>query len=917
MELAKGLELLKQGIDQHLQAETNAFRETFHSVYNNVEEFISKSCGLYSPLNTISEERKLTREYEPEGFTYGYEVISHELSENKIYFPLLYPYHEYSATAIEENSDCAHLLFNFALRSIVSFPMGDANVYMVDSNVGGDFNLMSKISTKLDEADADKPYFHYITKDEERGKLLSDLTSIMDNNIRNYVTKHPDLRSYNKDNANMHVPYHFVFIKDISATFFEKGHIDLLARLISSDNAKKAGIYVFYSFDKEKMNDAAESYYANTIKAINNLISLSHILSQPARCYADAEFVLEPKATQNIADMAVRFVETHKPPVTVMSFKDDIQKMLEKGSLWNPPFKRQSSHLPFIVGFQNAVTPKEIDVQFKALSPHIFIGGKTGSGKSVLLHNFIVNGSLRYSPEQLQFYLVDMKGGVSFVPYKRLPHVVALSASSSRHYAMSLLDMFSEEHNRRLSLFKQAGAVSLDGYNETAVKEGKKQLPFLFGIIDEFQGLFDVNDEISRKAEMRIREIHKLSRATGIFLALCTQQAPGNVDRSQVGIKMALVCNPNDSVTLIGNPAASRLRGIGRAIVNLNPTGEEQFNQEFQVAFIHEQKELPEYIEKIREIYLKQNNGVDPLSHLVYDDNDRRALLPGWILDKMMSVEEDREPYIYIGIPGFFRKEHVKFMFHRDSQSNVAIVGNDRIAALRLIGSIVIQFVEIYKKCGAKVYISDLQKGTNSTYGKLGFLGDKENVVHSVTSDLRDTIGEVHRLLCERKENPSQKNSEPEILYALLDIKPDKYFSGSGIKSFNFGEPIEKTPLDMLKELIDEGPDHGIHVLVYSYNYANLEALINNFNNALLSKMEIKIGLRGGNAAKLLRFYGSGEIVEHAGKGIILMPEDMGLQYKEEDSFGDPFLVYDYSDEERLVGSAWETLFNNLKDEED
>ena len=103
---------------------------------------------------------------------------------------------------------------------------------MIDSNVSGDFNLLSPICTELGDADSEKNMFHYITTDEDANKMLQELTEVMDRNIRNHVSKYPDLCSYNKDNPNIYEPYHFVFIKDITETLRDKRQIDKLTRLL-------------------------------------------------------------------------------------------------------------------------------------------------------------------------------------------------------------------------------------------------------------------------------------------------------------------------------------------------------------------------------------------------------------------------------------------------------------------------------------------------------------------------------------------------------------------------------------------------------------------------------------------------------------------------------------------------------------
>ena len=53
----------------------------------------------------------------------------------------------------------------------------------------------------------------------------------------------------------------------------------------------------------------------------------------------------------------------------------------------------------------------------KGTSQHVLIAGKTGSGKSTLLHALITNAALRYSPDELELYLIDFKKGVEFKVY--------------------------------------------------------------------------------------------------------------------------------------------------------------------------------------------------------------------------------------------------------------------------------------------------------------------------------------------------------------------------------------------------------------------------------------------------------------------------------------------------------------------
>ena len=70
----------------------------------------------------------------------------------------------------------------------------------------------------------------------------------------------------------------------------------------------------------------------------------------------------------------------------------------------------------------------------RGTAQHVLVAGKTGSGKSNLMHAIITNAALWYSPDQVELYLVDFKKGVEFKPYAEhhLPHAKVIAVESER-----------------------------------------------------------------------------------------------------------------------------------------------------------------------------------------------------------------------------------------------------------------------------------------------------------------------------------------------------------------------------------------------------------------------------------------------------------------------------------------------------
>ena len=77
-------------------------------------------------------------------------------------------------------------------------------------------------------------------------------------------------------------------------------------------------------------------------------------------------------------------------------------------------------------------------------------------GKSNLLHVLIHQLALRYSPEELELYLLDFKE-VEFNVYltERLPHARVIASRADREFGLSVLRRFREEIGRRQRLLNE------------------------------------------------------------------------------------------------------------------------------------------------------------------------------------------------------------------------------------------------------------------------------------------------------------------------------------------------------------------------------------------------------------------------------------------------------------------------------
>src|SRR5205085_9637550 len=132
---------------------------------------------------------------------------------------------------------------------------------------------------------------------------------------------------------------------------------------------------------------------------------------------------------------------------------------------------------------------------------HVLVAGKTGSGKSTLMHALITNLSLIYSPDEVELYLIDFKKGVEFKTYaaEELPHARVVAIESEREFGLSVLQRLDAELRLRGEKFRDAGAQDLRNYRQA---NSGQVLPRILLIVDEFQEFFVEDDKLAQDAAL-------------------------------------------------------------------------------------------------------------------------------------------------------------------------------------------------------------------------------------------------------------------------------------------------------------------------------------------------------------------------------------------------------------------------------
>ncbi len=762
----------------------------------------------------------------------------------EIVIPAFLPIARSNATAFlidNNNEDIIKNTFQlFALRLMLSLPLQLCKFHFIDAHsFGRKFNLINRLSHKI-VGDA---IIDDITK--VNGLVIELEQAVRDAN-RNSLTTYSWLDEYNKNAGQLAVPYKFVFISNFPVGFSQEA-TERLFNLINNQNASRAGIFIFYSIDKNihlpYKFDFSRFTNISTFLYPNNDLDYEIENTLFDKQFNDTfNISLTKKLPENIETLISAINDkANNIKHQIVSLDKEMKKKQDNNLYW-----KESSSKGFRVpiGFSSPTEKVYFEFGGKTNDYFAMIGGRPGYGKTVLLHNIICNGSVLYSPEEIQFYLIDCTNGTGFKPYDKLPHAKFVSITSEREYTVSAFSNLLDEMNYRAELFKQASEEKnvpiqkIEEYRELT----KTILPRIIVIVDEFQVLMETEDKISRLAKRHLQKLIQEGRKYGINIILCTQSFSRiDFNTDLITLRIAFNLLEFDSMKVLRNESAVKLIKKGEAILN-NQSGNLNYNIKFQGAFTNSMIDYVEFANsKIKELKDFEEDRFVFDGRINADMATNKELLP--LLNNTAQIN-DISTKIYIGVPQFIRNEHIYFKIRRNQNSNLLMVGNDIKSALDLILLTNFQLLKQSRET-SKFYIADFFSSDNSYANHLSkFQNSYDNLYFIKAREISATVDEFEVELNTRIENDRNgiKNEERgRFVLSLLYIQNSK-----GLKKDGFNQsPITKK----LIRLIKEGPDLGIHILIHSYTYKGLLDII---DQSIFNEFENRVALYEGGSLSIL-----------------------------------------------------------------
>lgn len=673
------------------------------------------------------------------------------------------------------------------------------------------------------------------TDGEAIDKRLGDLADHMETVIQKYLRNEFDnINAYNEQAGELAEPYRFLVVADFPVGWSTEAQKKLTSILSAG---ARCGVHVLMARDSRVQ---VERRLMEDVRAGTSVVSMVPPKGTPATeaaafppQWADAVFgkfplTLDGEPGDAALTALCRAVGegARKANRVQVDFRCTLPAESER---WTGS---TAGEFKVPLGRSGATRLQHLKLG-KGVSQHGLIAGKTGSGKSTLLHVMVTAGAMWYTPDEVEFYLIDFKKGVEFKAYVdgRLPHCKAVAVESDREFGVSVLQRIDAELSRRGELFRQVGVQDLSGYRATP---NAVPLPRTLLVIDEFQEFFSEDDKLAQEASGLLDRLVRQGRAFGMHALLGSQTIGGSAGLpratlGQMAVRVALQCSEADSTMILGdaNTAARLLTRPGEAIYN-DSGGLPEANSPFQVAWLPDEQrdrlladvstEAQRRGWRFDAVVFEGNKPVDPETHIgLISHLTAPPATPQAILGEPVAI-----------------KPATRVLFRRQPGSNMLLIGQQEEAAMATLQAA----LACLARPGSKLIVLEGTAADSPLRGCLSALPKLMGRFAPPPADMLETvdyrdvdaaIGRVYDQLQSRLADPDAGVSAGPIfvvIYALQRYRSLRK-SGDDYSSFSMSdEPKKLSPDKQLAEIIREGPAVGIHILAWADTLVAVERVV-------------------------------------------------------------------------------------------
>lgn len=653
---------------------------------------------------------------------------------------------------------------------------------------------------------------------------LADLAEHMENVIQKYLrNEFKDIAEYNRSAGEVAEPFRFLVIANFPAGFNES----TIRRLFSiASSGPRCGVYVLMTIDSRLPLPAGIEF--SELHGLGaHLMWKGDAFAWKHPSFGHWPLAIDSPPADDVATRALNAVGAIAKEAKKVQVPFEVIAPRES-DYWAADTR---SNVVVPLGRTGANKLQALRLG-EGTSQHVLIAGKTGSGKSTLLHALIVNAALRYSPDQLQVYLIDFKKGVEFKSYAAhgLPHAAVVAIESEREFGLSVLQRLDDELRRRGDAFRAANVQDLAGFRSARPGE---PTPRLLLIVDEFQEFFIEDDKLAQDASLYLDRLVRQGRAFGIHVHLGSQTLGGaySLARSTLGqmaIRIALQCSESDAHLILSedNTAARLLSRPGEAIYN-DANGMIEGNNFFQVVWLPDENK-DRYLEKIAAIG-RDRGYRRPEPTIVFEGNIPAVLSRNHLLGRLLEADDwpprSRSVSAWLG-EAIAIKDPTAAIFRPQASANLLLVGQADESALAVLACALFSLAaQVPPRDGPTFVLLDGTPVDSPLAGYIGNLADAfpQRVRSGGWRDVPKLIGLVSEEVARRLAEPDAEH--PPLFLAIYGIQNLRDLRKAEDDYSFSSRSDEETPPKQLANILREGSGVGVHVLAWCDS-------LNNFHRA-------------------------------------------------------------------------------------
>jgi hypothetical protein len=763
------------------------------------------------------------------------------------------------------------------MRLLGAFPAGKLNLTVFDP-----LGLGDSVAPFLALADHNKDFIggKIWSSAADLSKQLSELTAHIEHVITRYLRgDYSTIAEYNKAAGEVAENYRVLVVFDFPAQFTEETQFEL-QRIM--ENGPRCGVFtVVVSNSGIKANYGVSDATLPALRLMNDegfhgyggengqapllrfdADPISVLGQEQGQQLIDAVVDRVGREGKTASDVSVTLQKTHQlfSAAVVSEVRNDIPASSSavdtaNAATWWKNSTRDACISPIGPSSAREVALVRFDSNSMAGG---FLIGRMGSGKSTLLHTYLAGLTMMYSPEELQLYLLDFKEGVEFAAYAQmqLPHAVCVAIESEREFGLSVLESVVEEMQRRGKLFRATGGQQTTFANMR--DHGGEKLPRIVLVFDEFHVLFSQDDKIGTRSAELMETIIRQGRGFGVHVLLASQTLSGmtafprqKIDLLPVRVLLGSTREDADMVLGEANQGWKLISKPGEGVLN-TMGGAVEANTVFLGAFEDDSDRITR-LQRLRDKALSEGHIRRPIVFEGFKAAELETESP----QDFKAHVRPASPYVLPVRAGraLTLSGPANFTQRREGGANVLLVARDThnspfgIISAGLLSILsgsatarvhLVNFLSIDEEIEARL-------SPHLDTGRLELLRIRklEEVLQALLSETRRRIEE------------DDDRAEPRVLclYGLhraRDLTSDAYYTDDENESLPSGQ--------MLREILSNGPDVGIHVIAWVESTSALDRRLdreaqNQFSHVLGTRMgrEDSVRLFDSDAASNLR----------------------------------------------------------------